>query len=143
MDSTSLNWDSIRRRLDKIRWHCWTVHDDFFNKKSWILGTNKSKLGQYKTIFEQYKSNRTVQDNNSTKLGEIFGQYIMILKQIKLKCGYVQVEIRTVRDENWVNYWDITRQFWTVQVEIRTVRDAESTKSGEILDSTWWFFLTN
>jgi hypothetical protein len=35
----------------------------------------------------------TVQDNNSTKSSELVGQYMVIFQQIKLNCGYVQVEI--------------------------------------------------
>jgi hypothetical protein len=55
----------------------------------------------------------------------------MIFQQIKLNCGYVQVEIGTVQDD-----------FWTVQVEIGTVQDADLTKSGEILGQYMLFFST-
>ncbi len=57
----------------------------------------RSVQDNFRTIQVEYG---TVQDNDSTKSGEIFGQYMMLFKQIKLKCGYVQVETRTVRDEN-------------------------------------------
>jgi hypothetical protein len=61
-----------------------------------------------------------VQVNDSAKLGENCGQYMMMFQQIKLNCGYLQVETGTVHDD-----------FWTVLVEIGTVRDADLTKSGE------------
>jgi hypothetical protein len=47
---------------------------------------------------------------------------MMFFQQIKLNCGYVQVEIRTVRDD-----------FRTVRIETGTVRDTDSTNLGEHL----------
>ncbi len=53
-------------------------------------------------------------------------------QQIKLNCGYAQVEIGTVQDD-----------FWTVPVDIGTVHDNDSTKSSEIVGQYIMVFSTN
>ena len=105
----------------------------------------KSKMGQDKTFFGQYKSNyRTVQDNVSTKSGDFLDSTWWFFLLIKLNCGYGQVEIGTVWDEKWANYWDIKQDnFWTVPVDIGTVWDASRQNQMKFLDSTWWLFQQN
>jgi hypothetical protein len=56
---------------------------------------------------------------------------MMVFQQIKLNCGYVQVEIGTVQDN-----------FRTVQVKIWTVQDNDLTKSSEIVGQYMIVFST-
>ena len=112
MDSTSRNWDSTRWQFDTIWWNCWTVHDDNINKIIWILGINKSKLGQYKTIFGQYKSNyRTTKENVSRKSGDFFGQYMMKFLAYEVEMWVCTSWNWDSTRQKWSNYWDITIQF--------------------------------
>ncbi len=82
------------------------------------MGEYKIKLGQYKLIFGQYKMKlgqyKIMIRQNQVKLWD---STWWVLQQIQLNCGYVQVEIGTVRDD-----------FWTVWIKIGTVRDADLTK---------------
>ena len=90
--------------------------EDFFDRLSSIFGQYKSKLGQYKITIRQNQVN-------------LWDSTWWFFQQIKLNCGYVQVEIGTVQDD-----------FRTVQVEIGTVQDKDSTKSGEIVGQDMLFF---
>ena len=73
-----------------------------------IFGQYKLKLGQYETPSGQYQV-------------KILDSTWWFFQQIKLNCGYVQIEIGTVKED-----------FQTVQVEFGTVQDANLTKSVAI-----------
>ena len=57
----------------------------------WLLDSTTWIIGQYKI---------TIQQNQA----KFFDSTWWFFKQIKLKCGYAQVDIGTVWDENWANY---------------------------------------
>ena len=111
---------------------------------SWIVGMYKLKLGQYETRNElttgTWEDNfwtvpvdiRTVQDAESTKSDENFGQYMMNFSTKNVNIGYVQVKIRTVQDN-----------FWTVHVEYWTVQDNNAAKLGAIFGQYMFIFSTN
>ena len=73
-----------------------------------------------------------MQDADSTKSGDIVGQYMITFLTKKLNFGYKQVKIGSVQDN-----------FRTVQVKYRTLQDNNSTKSGESFGQHMMIFQTN
>jgi hypothetical protein len=84
-----------------------------------IFGQYNSKLGQYKIMIRQ-------------NWVHLWDSTWWFFQQIKLNCGWIQVEIGTIQDN-----------FRTVQVEIGTVQDNDSIKSSEIVGQYMMGFSTN